>query len=181
MNPKWGGREFEMHNIYPWTDQNSILNYFHRSLFFSVFLSLSKHTCSTYYSGVTVVQPAAWVTLSNYTCSTYYIRSNSSTASGLSNTVRPSSARKTPAQVKAEAAARKAKVKAFTSERNRRGFIGNPFHQRPATRRNTISQKIRVVPDIQPFLISGIRQDIRFHSPDIRLEKLFKIKNSFDK
>merc|ERR1740128_436492 len=39
-------------------------------------------------------------------------KSNSSTASGLSNTVRPSSARKTPAQVKAEAAARKAKVTA---------------------------------------------------------------------
>ena len=30
------------------------------------------------------------------------------------------------------------------------------------------------------FLISGSRPDIRFHMPDIRLEKLFKIKNSFD-
>ena len=31
------------------------------------------------------------------------------------------------------------------------------------------------------FFIFGIRPVIRFHSPDIRLEKLFKIKNSFDK
>ena len=29
--------------------------------------------------------------------------------------------------------------------------------------------------------ISGIRPDIRFQSPDIRLDKLFKNKNSFDK
>jgi len=52
--------------------------------------------------------------------------------------------------------------------------------------------RIRVVPDIRPFFISSIRPDIRlyspdirFHSPDnrtdIRLEKMFKIKNSFDK
>ena len=32
-----------------------------------------------------------------------------------------------------------------------------------------------------PFLLSGIRPDIRFHSLDIRLEKWFKIKNNFDK
>ena len=43
----------------------------------------------------------------------------------------------------------------------------------------------RVVPDIRlagypAFFITGIRPDIRFHSPDIRLEKLFEIKNSFD-
>ena len=31
------------------------------------------------------------------------------------------------------------------------------------------------------FFISGIRSDIRFHSPDIWLKKLFKIKYSFDK
>ena len=40
------------------------------------------------------------------------------------------------------------------------------------------NQNIRVVPDFRPFYI---RPDIRFHLPDIRLEKLFKIKNSFDK
>ena len=30
-------------------------------------------------------------------------------------------------------------------------------------------QNCRVVPDIRPFLISGIRPDIRFHLPYIRL------------
>ena len=29
----------------------------------------------------------------------------------------------------------------------------------------------RVAPDIRPFLISGIRPDIQFRLPDIRLEK----------
>ena len=30
----------------------------------------------------------------------------------------------------------------------------------------------KVVPDIRPFLVSGIRPDIRFHLPDIRPVKL---------
>ena len=34
----------------------------------------------------------------------------------------------------------------------------------------------RVVPDIRPFLLSGIRPDIRFHSPDIRRISCLKSK-----
>ena len=41
--------------------------------------------------------------------------------------------------------------------------------------------KIRVVLDILPFFISSFRPDLRCQLPDIQLEKLFKIKNSFDK
>ena len=50
---------------------------------------------------------------------------------------------------------------------------------------NNIYILTRVVPpDIRltgylAFLISGIRPDVRFHLPDIRLEKLFKIKTSY--
>ena len=42
-------------------------------------------------------------------------------------------------------------------------FLGFNYH----------GARSRVAPDIRPFLISGIRPDIRFHLPDIRLEELF--------
>jgi hypothetical protein len=52
---------------------------------------------------------------------------------------------------------------AYTSRFN----PGKPLD--PGQEKAKQSPKSRVVPNIRPFLISGIRPDIRFHLPDIRL------------
>ena len=46
---------------------------------------------------------------------------------------------------------------------------GKPDLQKNGSTYQLPTLNTRLVPDIRPFLISGIRPDIRFHLPDIRL------------